>query len=68
MLDWQLEEPENDLHEDEMEYEAFLKETCRCEDNECECISFSKFQVIKMKDMQDYWENYESSEDEEGLA
>jgi hypothetical protein len=59
MLDWMLEEPIDEVYEDDcklsVEYDQFMNENCKCGD-ECECMTFEEFKDMKIEE---YWESYD---------
>lgn len=60
MLDWMLEEPVDEIYEEDckfsIEYDEFIKENCKCQE-ECECLTFEEFKDDKMAQLASYWDD-----------
>lgn len=68
MLDYMLEEPVDDIYEEDcklsIEYDEFMRENCKCSD-ECECITFEEFKEDKIKQLAAYWDDCAEQEYED---
>ena len=54
--------------EQENEYDLYLKVTCRCVEDECDCMTFEEFLKDSLKKQQAYWDCMDEKDAKEYLA